>query len=67
MKTTTVYRGPGYPVDPKKEEKRTLQSDPNYLCIMLPPRPRRNIRFTIEQINQMIFDRLRFEQKQLKP
>lgn len=35
-KTITVYRGPGYPIDPKREEKRIAEEGPKYSCVMLP-------------------------------
>lgn len=36
MKTTTVYSGPGYPVDPKKEERRGAKNLDQYRCVMQP-------------------------------
>lgn len=39
MKTTKVYHAPGYPLDPKKEEQRSAQGDPDYHCTMIPKKP----------------------------
>lgn len=37
MKTTKVYHAPGYPLDPKKEEKRGW--DRAFDCEIIPPEP----------------------------
>lgn len=37
MKTTKVYHAPGYPIDPKKEEKR--KPDLDYECVIIPKKP----------------------------
>lgn len=39
MKTVKVYHAPGYPLDPKKEEKRALEEFSDYCCKMIPPKP----------------------------
>lgn len=49
LKTTTVYRGPGYPVDPKKEEQRMFKE-----CIMRIPRPSRRVKALLDAMDKTI-------------
>lgn len=46
MKTTKVYHAPGYPIDPKKEEKRMY--DGIYECVIVPQKPIRLKSQTVE-------------------
>lgn len=39
MKTTKVYHAPGYPLDPKKEQKRAFEGLPEFSCRMIPRKP----------------------------